>query len=109
MGTCASGSATAYRFGYPSGPLAVAQRRSGRGPENFDEALGSGSAGEPAVPGEQGGVHCFGEGNIGRVINGEVVAQFPAPGQQRAVRSTQDWQRREIIQRQACAASRSSL
>ena len=39
-----------------------------------------------AVPGEQGGVHRFGERHIRRVVEREVVAQFPAPGQQRAVR-----------------------
>ena len=58
----------------------VAQRRSGRGPENFDGALGSGSPGEPVVPGEQGGVHRLGECHIRSVIEREVVAQFPAPG-----------------------------
>ena len=58
-----------------------------------------------AVPGEQGGVHCFGEGHIRSVIDGEVVAQFPAPGQQQAVRRTLGWQRREVIQCQACAAA----
>ena len=79
--------------------------KSGRGPEDFDGALGSGSAGQPVVTGEQGGVHCFGECHIRRVIDGEVVAQFPAPGQQRAVRRTLGWQRREVIQRQACAAA----
>jgi hypothetical protein len=88
-----------------SGVLTWRQRRSGRGPEDFDGALGSGDPGEPAVPGEQGGVHCFGECYIRCVIDGEVVSQFPAPGQQRAVRCTLGWQRREVIKRQACAAA----
>ena len=48
---------------------------------------------------------CSGEGRIRGVIDGEVVAQFPAPGQQQAVRRTLGWQRREVIQCQACAAA----
>lgn len=47
---------------------------SGRGREDLDGALGSGGSGEPAVAGEQGGVHCFGECHVGRFVDGEVVS-----------------------------------
>jgi hypothetical protein len=46
---------------------------SGCGLEDFDGALGSGGFGEFPVAGEQGGVHGFGEGYVGRVVDGEVV------------------------------------
>ena len=50
-------------------------------------------------------MHRFGECHICRVIDGEGVAQFLAPGQQWAVRRTLGWQRREVIQRLACTAA----
>jgi hypothetical protein len=46
---------------------------SGCGPEDFDGALGSGGSCEFLVAGEQGGVHGFGEGYVGCVVDGEVV------------------------------------
>jgi hypothetical protein len=46
---------------------------SGCGLEDFDGALGSGGSCEFLVAGEQGGVHGFGEGYVGRVVDGEVV------------------------------------
>jgi hypothetical protein len=46
---------------------------SGCGLEHFDGALGPGCFGEFPVAGEQGGVHGFGEGYVGRVVDGEVV------------------------------------
>ena len=75
------------------------------GPEDFDGALGTGSASEPAVSGEQDGVHRFGERDIRRVVEREVVTQFPAPAQQRTVRRALGRQRREVIQRQARATA----
>jgi hypothetical protein len=46
---------------------------SGCGLEDFDGALGSGGFCELPVAGEQGGVQGFGEGYVGRVVDGEVV------------------------------------
>src|ERR1700722_8213531 len=68
------------------GDAAPAASWSGYGLEDFDGALGSGSPGELLVAGEQGGVHGFREGYEGRVVDGEVVPQFPAAGEQGAVR-----------------------
>ena len=42
--------------------------------EDFDGALRSGSPGESAVAGEQGGVQGFGECHVGRVVDSEVVS-----------------------------------
>lgn len=43
------------------------------GLEDFEGALGSGGSCEFPVAGEQGRVHGFGEGYVGRVVDGEVV------------------------------------
>jgi hypothetical protein len=42
--------------------------------EDLDRAAGPGSPGETAVGGQQGGVHGFGECDVGAVVDGEVVA-----------------------------------
>jgi hypothetical protein len=46
---------------------------SGCGLDDFDGALGSRGTCEFPVAGEQGGVHGFGQGYVGRVVDGEVV------------------------------------
>src|ERR1035438_9460909 len=46
---------------------------SGCGLEDFDGALRPGRSCEFLVAGEQGGVHGFSEGDVGRVVDGEVV------------------------------------
>ena len=55
---------------------------SGVGLEDFDGTLWAGGSGEAAIPGEQGSLQGFGEGDIGGVVDGEVVPQFPTASQQ---------------------------
>lgn len=52
------------------------------GLDDVDGALGAGgSGGEAAIPGEQGHVEYFGEGDVGGVVDGEVVPQLPTTRQ----------------------------
>lgn len=51
------------------------------GLDDLDGALGAGGSGEAPIPGEQGHVERFGEGDIGGVVDGEVVPQLPTATQ----------------------------
>ena len=46
----------------------------------------AGCACQPPVAGEQSYIQRFGQSGIGGVVDGEVVAEFPAAGQQGPVR-----------------------
>lgn len=59
--------------------------------------------GEPVVAGEQCRVERFGERDIGGIIGGQVVAQFPDPLQQHIVRVAVQGKIKQIVQRGAAA------
>jgi hypothetical protein len=59
---------------------------------------------QPAIAGEQSHVQHFGEGDVGGVVDGEVVAKLPAAGQQRPVRRPPERQRGQVGQGQGRTA-----
>lgn len=74
------------------------------GLDDVDGALGAGGSGEAAIPGEQGHVECFGEGDVGGVVDGEVVPQLPTTGQQWGVAHALDGQFPKVIKSECDAA-----
>lgn len=64
----------------------------------------AGCASQPPVAGEQGYIQRFGESDIGGVVDGEVVAQFPAAGQQGPVGCSLEWQSGKVGQGQGRTA-----
>jgi hypothetical protein len=71
--------------------------------EDFDGALGPGCPCEFLVTGEQGCAHGFGECYVGSVVDGEVVPQLPAAGEQGTVRCPLRGQRSQVIEGEAGA------
>ncbi len=74
---------------------------SGCGLEHLDVALGPGSSCEFLIAGEQSDTHGLGECYVGGVVDGEVVAQLPAAGEQRAVRCPSGRKCSQIIEGEA--------
>lgn len=71
----------------------------------------AGSVCQPPVAGEQSYIQRFGESDIGGVVDGKVVAEFPAAGQQGPVGCSLEWQSGKVGQRQRGTAqiSRASV
>ncbi len=59
--------------------------RTGRSDE-FDPCVVSGGRGQRGIAGKKGSSESFGEGEIGRVVGGDGVSEFPDPGQEEVVR-----------------------
>ncbi len=57
------------------------------------------------VAGKQAHLQQFGERDVGRIVDGEVVAKFPATGKQRAVRGPLQGHRGKVGKRQGRAAA----
>src|SRR5450756_1753228 len=74
-------------------PPTVRQSRLLRvGLHDFDGASWARGPGESPVAGEQWRLECLGEGDIGGVVDRQVVAQLPTAGQQWRVFNTLDGQ-----------------
>lgn len=69
---------------------------SGSWAEELDRAPRTRRAREMPVAREKGRVERFGKRNVGGVVRGQVVSQFPDAGHQRAVRSSTHRQIGEI-------------
>lgn len=64
----------------------------------FDVAGWSGGFGQSAVPSEQEYLQCLSERYVGGVVDGQVVAQFPAAGQQGPVWCSPERKRAQVSQ-----------
>ncbi len=70
------------------------------GLDDFDGAAWAGGSGEAPVAGEQGGLEGLGEGDVGGVVDREVVSQLPAAGEERSVLDALHRHIAEIIESQ---------
>ena len=77
---------------------AVGEVVSAVGRDDLDGALWAGGSGEAAIPGEQGRLQCFGEGDIGGDVDWEVVPQFPTASQQGGMAHALERQFTKVIQ-----------
>lgn len=66
--------------------------------QHFDVAGWSGGFGQSAVPGEQEYFQHLCERYVGGVVGGQIVAQFPAAGQQGPVRCSPEGKRAQVNQ-----------
>lgn len=67
------------------------------GLDDLDGAAWAGGSCEAPVAGEQGRLECFGEGNVGGVVDGEIVPMFPTAPQQRGVLDALEWQFLQVV------------
>src|SRR5665213_4212913 len=80
----------------PRGFSCVGGGRSARASEQLDATPRTDGVCQSNVAGEKVDDQCFSECDVGGVVDGEAVAQFPAPAKQRLMRSACDWCRGKV-------------
>ena len=73
--------------------------RRGRSSENFDPRMMAESRGERRVASEQWRAEGFRQSDVRRIVSGQIVAQFPNPGQEEVMRVAGQREIRKILQR----------
>ena len=68
------------------------------GRDDLDGAAWAGGSCEAPVAGQQRRLERFGEGNVGSVVDSEVVPQLPTPHQQRGVLDALERELLQVVQ-----------